>query len=59
MFGKDIASQLSCEKVSQIEEFYRTDFSNVRFRLGGLIPKVVPWDYAAIVFNNTINYNKG
>ena len=59
MFGKDITSQLSCEKLSQVEKFYRKDFSNVRFRLGGLIPKVVPWDYAAIVFYNTINYNKG
>lgn len=54
-----MTSGLPAEKLGLVEKFYKTEFSNVRFRLGGLLPKVVPWDYAVIVFRNTINYNDG
>ena len=59
IFGKDITPDLLTEKLGLIEEFYKKDFSKVRFRLGGLFPKIIPWNYAAIVFGKTINYSNG
>ena len=59
LLGKDITPELSLKKLSQVEEFYDAKFNNVRFRLGGLLPKIIPWNYAAIVFRYTINYRVG
>jgi hypothetical protein len=59
ILGKDISSRLSIEKLNLVEEFYETDFRNVGFTSGGLLQKIIPWNYAAIVFVNTINYRIG
>lgn len=59
LWGVDITPAANRELVASIGEYFGEDFSKVRFRRGGILPYVVPFNYSAIVFGETVNVREG
>lgn len=58
-WGEDITSDSYPELMERLGRHFGEDFSTITFRRGGILPHVVPFPYAAIVFGETVNIRKG
>jgi len=59
LWGVDIAPVANRELISSIGEYFGHDFSKVKFRRGGILPYIVPFNYSAIVIGETVNVREG
>ena len=59
VWGVDITNDSHPELMEKLGRYFGEDFSCVTFRRGGILPHIVPFPYAAIVFGETINIRKG
>ncbi|MBN1573083.1 MAG: hypothetical protein JW984_07805 [Deltaproteobacteria bacterium] len=59
LWGADITPIANRELISSIGDYFGHDFSKVRFRRGGILPYVVPFNYSAIVIGETVNVREG
>jgi len=59
VWGTDITEESHPELMEKIGRHFGEDFSSVTFRRGGILPHVVPFPYAAIVFGETVNIRRG
>jgi len=58
-WGTDITDDSHPELMRKLGRYFGEDFSSVTFRRGGILPHVVPFPYAAIVFGETVNIRQG
>jgi hypothetical protein len=58
-WGADISTRADHALVRSLGTFFGHDFSAVRFRRGGVLPRVVPFPYSAVVFFSTVNVRRG
>lgn len=59
LWGIDIAPLANRELIASVGEYFDEDFSRVKFRRGGILPYIVPFNYSAIVIGETINIKSG
>ena len=59
LWGEDISSIANYTLIDLIGVHFGEDFTNVKFRRGGILPHIVPFNYSAIVIGQTVNIKKG
>jgi hypothetical protein len=59
LWGEDISSITNNALIDLIGLHFGEDFTNVKFRRGGILPHIVPFNYSAIVIGQTINIKRG
>lgn len=59
VWGTDITDDSHPKLMEKLGRHFGEDFSTVTFRRGGILPHVVPFPYAAIVFGETVNIRRG
>jgi len=59
LWGEDISSIANYALIDLVGAHFGEDFTNVKFRRGGILPHIVPFNYSAIVIGQTVNIKKG
>lgn len=59
VWGRDISNVADKGLIRSIGDYFGEDFSEIIFRVGGVLPYIVPFNYSAIVFGETINIKEG
>ena len=59
LWGEDISSTTNYTLINLVGVHFAEDFTNVKFRRGGILPHIVPFNYSAIVIGQTINVKRG
>lgn len=59
LWGVDITPAADRELIAAVGEYFSHDFSKVKFRRGGILPHVVPFNYSAIAIGETVNVRSG
>ena len=59
LWGVDITPTANRELIAAVGEYFGHDYSRVKFRRGGILPYVVPFNYSAIAIGETVNVRGG